>query len=116
MYLKMHWNAIAPTIEFVFMGPVFINIDGSLVGRDQFVRMLEKSLSHIGLSGGCYKSHSFRIGSCCHAKLITQPCLSTTTSVYCKQWPSLLATSDVISPTLRNALKATKCIALYRAL
>jgi hypothetical protein len=49
------------------MGPVFINIDGSLVGRDQFVRMLEKSLSHIGLSGGCYKSHSFRIGSCCHA-------------------------------------------------
>jgi hypothetical protein len=25
-------------------------------------------------------------------------------------------TSDVISPTLRNALKATKCIALYRAL
>jgi hypothetical protein len=23
------------------MGPVFINIDGSLVGRDQFVRMLE---------------------------------------------------------------------------
>jgi hypothetical protein len=84
------------------MGPVFINIDGSLVGRDQFVRMLEKSLSHIGLSGGCYKSH--------------QPCLSTTTSVYCKQWPSLLATSDVISPTLRNALKATKCIALYRAL
>jgi hypothetical protein len=36
------------------MGPVFINIDGSLVGRDQFVRMLEKSLSHIGLSGGCF--------------------------------------------------------------
>jgi hypothetical protein len=34
---------------------------------DQFVRMLEKSLSHIGLSGGCYKSHSFRIGSYCHA-------------------------------------------------
>ena len=49
------------------MGPVFINIDGSLVGRDQFVRMLQKTLSHIGLSGDCYKSHSFRIGACCHA-------------------------------------------------
>ena len=30
------------------MGPVFINIDGSLVGRDQFVRMLQKTFSHIG--------------------------------------------------------------------
>lgn len=49
------------------MGPVFINIDGSLVGRDEFVRMLQKTLSHIGLSGDCYKSHSFRIGACCHA-------------------------------------------------
>jgi hypothetical protein len=49
------------------MGPVFINIDGCLVGSDQFVRMLQKTLSHIGLSGGCYKSHNFRIGACCHA-------------------------------------------------
>ena len=36
----------------IVMDPVFINIDGSLVGRDQFVRILHKCLSHIGLSGG----------------------------------------------------------------
>ena len=33
---------------YILRGPVFINIDGSLVCRDQFVRMLQKTLSHIG--------------------------------------------------------------------
>lgn len=43
-------------------GNLFCHVDGSPLTRYQFGAVLSKSISHIGLPLGHYKSHSFRIG------------------------------------------------------